>query len=109
MQPVTPGYRTSEFWISLAAMLVGAILASGALPEHTIAFKIVGVAATILGALGYTVSRTMVKSAYLAPLPPPAQFMAPAPAPAALAEAQAAASVAAAPGSATDLADRAAQ
>jgi hypothetical protein len=58
----TPGYKSTEFYLSLLAMLVGALLASGALPEHTIAFKIAGIGATVLAALGYTVSRTLVKN-----------------------------------------------
>ncbi len=58
----TPGYRTSEYWISLFAVLVGAFLASGAFAPDSVWMKLAGLLATILGALGYTVSRTMLKS-----------------------------------------------
>lgn len=59
--PTKPGYKTSEFWLKLAAMAMTALFASGALTNNT-AVTIAGIAATILGALGYTVSRTMVKT-----------------------------------------------
>lgn len=55
-----PGYKTSEFWLKLAALVLTALYASGAMTNNT-ALAIAGIAATILGALGYTVSRTLVK------------------------------------------------
>jgi hypothetical protein len=60
--PAKPGYKTSEFWLKVAAMTMTAVFASGALTNNT-ALAIAGIAASILGALGYTVSRTMVKNA----------------------------------------------
>lgn len=60
--PPTPGWRTSEFWLKVAAIALSALFASGALTNST-ALAIAGMAATILGALGYTVSRTLVKTA----------------------------------------------
>ncbi len=60
--PPTPGWRTSEFWLKVAAIALSALFASGALTNNT-ALAIAGMAATILGALGYTVSRTIVKTA----------------------------------------------
>jgi|KBSSwiStaDraftv2_1062776.scaffolds.fasta_scaffold00132_20 hypothetical protein len=57
-----PGWRTSEFWLKLAALALTVLYASGALTNST-ALAIAGMAAAILGALGYTVSRTMVKTA----------------------------------------------
>ena len=57
-----PGWRTSEFWLKLAALALTVLYASGVLTNST-ALAIAGMAAAILGALGYTVSRTMVKSA----------------------------------------------
>lgn len=58
--PAKPGYKTSEFWLKLAAVALTALYASGTLTTNT-ALAIAGIAATILGALGYTVSRTLVK------------------------------------------------
>lgn len=55
-----PGFRTTEFWLTLAAMVVGSIYASGAV-ESDSALRILGLVSGVLGALGYTVSRGMVK------------------------------------------------
>jgi len=60
--PVKPGWQTSEFWLKIAAIALSALFASGALTNNT-ALAIAGMAASILGALGYTVSRTLVKTA----------------------------------------------
>lgn len=59
--PITPGYRTTEFWLKLAAMLLTALFASGVMTNNTV-LAVAGIAATILGALGYTVARTMLKA-----------------------------------------------
>ena len=58
--PVKPGWQTTEFWLSLAATLLSALFAAGVLTNST-ALAIAGIAATILTALGYTVSRALVK------------------------------------------------
>lgn len=60
--PVKPGYRTTEFWLSLAALLLSSLFASGVLTNST-ALAIAGMAATVLTAAGYKVSRTLVKNA----------------------------------------------
>lgn len=62
VEPTKPGFKTSEFWLKVGAMALTAAYASGALTNNT-ALAIAGIAATILGALGYTVSRTMIKAA----------------------------------------------
>jgi len=59
--PAKAGYKTTEFWLSLAAMILGALFASGAISSGGTTDKIAGLVATILGSLGYTVSRTLVK------------------------------------------------
>lgn len=56
-----PGWQTSEFWKGLAAMALTALFASGILTNNT-ALAIAGIAASMLTSMGYTVSRTMVKS-----------------------------------------------
>lgn len=58
---MTPGYRTTEFWLTLGAMLVGALLASGLLPTGGLAAQIIGAVGVFLAKLGYTTSRTLVK------------------------------------------------
>ncbi len=57
-----PGWRSSEFWLSVAAMLIGALLAADVFPVDSPVVKALGVVASILGALGYQVSRALVKA-----------------------------------------------
>jgi hypothetical protein len=59
-----PGYKTSEFWLSLVAVLVGAIMSSGLLEATATDAdnKIVGLVVTLLAALGYTGARGFVKA-----------------------------------------------
>jgi hypothetical protein len=61
-----PGYKTSEFWLSLAAMIIGALMASGVFDslgsDHWLV-KVIGIAASVLGALGYTAARAITKGA----------------------------------------------
>lgn len=59
--PVKPGWKTSEFWFSLGAVGLSLAYASGAMTNSTV-LAIAGIAATALTALGYKVSRTMVKT-----------------------------------------------
>jgi hypothetical protein len=60
--PVKPGYLTTEFYFKLAAMVLSALFASGALTNNT-ALAIAGMAASVLTAMGYAVTRAMVKAA----------------------------------------------
>lgn len=60
---MTPGYKTSEFWISLVTMLLGAVLASGIIGEGSQWERIIGAAVQVLAALGYTVPRAQLKKA----------------------------------------------
>lgn len=61
--PVKPGWQTTEFWLMMVAKLLGILYASGMVGDGTITARIAGLAVTVLAALGYTVSRTMVKTA----------------------------------------------
>jgi len=56
-----PGFKTTEFWLSSLAMILGVVLASGAIPEGGMAGQIVGGVLSVLASLGYTASRTQVK------------------------------------------------
>ena len=58
-----PGIATSEFWLSLVAVILGALAASGLIADGSTAMRVVGLAITVLAALGYTGSRTVVKKA----------------------------------------------
>jgi len=57
-----PGWKTTEFWLSVVAMVVGAIMASGAISNESV-IQALGVVAAILGQLGYSVPRSMAKGA----------------------------------------------
>lgn len=62
MEVVKPGYKTTEFWLSLAALLLGAITASGLIPLTGPVAQVVGLLVGLLSALGYTVQRGLVKA-----------------------------------------------
>ena len=57
-----PGYKTTEFWLSLAAAIVGALLASGAFEDGSAVARLLGVVASALAAIGYAASRGFVKA-----------------------------------------------
>lgn len=59
---IKPGWKTTEFWLALAATALSALYASGAMTNST-ALAIAGIAATVLTALGYKVTRALVKTA----------------------------------------------
>lgn len=56
-----PGYKTTEFWLSVVAMVVGSLIASGAFSDSSLVMQGLGVAAVILGQLGYAVPRAGLK------------------------------------------------
>ena len=55
------GKNTTEFWLSMVAVIVGGVLASGAV-SNALALQVLGGAATLLAALGYSTTRAWVKS-----------------------------------------------
>jgi len=61
------GYKTSEFWLSLAAMVVSFLIASGVVADASTIGKAIALVAGVLASLGYTVARGAAKK----PLPPP--------------------------------------
>ena len=60
-QPPKPGFKTTEFWISLAAVIVGSVVASGVIPADSVWERIVGLAIAGLAALGDTGARLTLK------------------------------------------------
>lgn len=56
-----PGWKTSEFWLKVAATTLSALFASGLITSST-ALAIAGIAAAELGSFGYTVMRTNAKA-----------------------------------------------
>lgn len=68
------GYKTTEFWLSLVAMLVGALIASGVLADGGMPLQVAGMVASALAAMGYSSSRAKSKQADSlgkSPAPPP--------------------------------------
>lgn len=61
--PPKPGWKTTEFWLSLLAVVLGALLTSGLLADGSAPLRIAGIATTVLAALGYTGARASVKNA----------------------------------------------
>ncbi len=57
------GWKTSEFWFSLGAVVVAYLISSDLGDETTVVGKILGIVATVLAAFGYSIGRAMVKSA----------------------------------------------
>ena len=59
------GYLTTEFYLSAAAAVLGIVIASGAVDPEGLGTwdKVVGMACSLLAAVGYTVSRSKVKAA----------------------------------------------
>ena len=60
-----PGYKTTEFWLSTLATIVGLVMASGVLEgqaEGSWPVKLIGGVVSLLAVLGYTASRAKVKS-----------------------------------------------
>ena len=59
---VKPGYQTTEFWMTAAATVVGLAIASGVIPTTGYWPSIVALVVSAFAAMGYTVSRTVVKN-----------------------------------------------
>jgi len=62
---VKPGWKSTEFWLSTVATLVGLVMASGIL--DTVAdthwsVRVIGGVVAVLAALGYTSSRAKLKA-----------------------------------------------
>jgi len=57
-----PGYKTTEFWLTAAASIIGLLFASGIIPTDSAIDKMLGMAVVALGTLGYSVSRGIAKS-----------------------------------------------
>lgn len=55
--PAKPSWKTTEFWLSIAAAAVSVLYASGVLSDGSNADKAIGFVAMILAALGYGVTK----------------------------------------------------
>jgi drug/metabolite transporter (DMT)-like permease len=61
--PRKPGYKTSEFWLSLICIVIGALIAGDFVGAESMGGKVLAFAASAFTALGYSVSRGIVKKA----------------------------------------------
>ena len=57
-----PGFKTTEFWLTLAAVVGSLVISSGILPVGSTVTAIVGGIVAVLGALGYGAVRASVKN-----------------------------------------------
>jgi len=57
----SPGWKTSEFYMMAAAVIVGLLIASGLVSDASSFGKVLALAASTLASLGYSASRTVVK------------------------------------------------
>lgn len=64
--PNKPGVQTTEFYLTLFATLIGAVLTSGLVLEDSQLMKILGVASIVLATLGYQYQRGQLKTAKVA-------------------------------------------
>lgn len=65
---VKPAWQTTEFWLNLMTVLVGAVMSIGPIlhlaPDNKV-MQIAGLGAMLLGATGHTVSRTIIKTSMI--------------------------------------------
>lgn len=62
MAEVKPGHRTTEFYLSLAAAIFGALLASGLFPAGGLAARILGAITIVFTTASYQFQRTKLKT-----------------------------------------------
>ena len=60
-KPPTKGIKTSEFWLSVGAMVIGALVASDVFADGSTGMKITALISRALVALGYTGARINLK------------------------------------------------
>ena len=56
-----PGWQTTEFWLTLAAVVGNVLIASGVIPSDSVAMTVTSTIVAGLAALGYTCFRTAAK------------------------------------------------
>jgi hypothetical protein len=61
-----PGYKTSEFWLTLVTIVLTMLASAGVFGEQSNPYKVIEIGLGILAAMGYSFSRSSVKKA----LPP---------------------------------------
>jgi hypothetical protein len=59
---IKPGYRTTEFWITVAVVFLSLLMTSGLIGDASPVAKIIGLIVDTAAAMGYTYSRGLAKS-----------------------------------------------
>jgi hypothetical protein len=59
---IKPGFQTTEFWLTLLATVISAVMATNVIPDSSVVGRVLVIVAAILATLGYTVSRSIVKA-----------------------------------------------
>ena len=58
-----PGFKTTEWWMSMAVVIVGILITSGLFAEASALYKGLAFLGSTLAALGYTSARAVTKKA----------------------------------------------
>lgn len=58
-----PGWKTSEFWLTLLAVMLAAVLSSGLIEDVSVLTKGITLTVQLLAVMGYTAGRTLTKIA----------------------------------------------
>lgn len=56
----SPGYKTTEFWLSMAAIIAGALTSSGVFTNSTV-LQALALVSSALAAMGYSAGRSFAK------------------------------------------------
>ncbi len=56
------GYKTTEFWFTLVAVILGAGVETGVFPTMGTFIKVIALITTVLSVYGYNYQRTLQKS-----------------------------------------------
>ena len=56
-----PGYKTTEFWFTVASWIVSGLYMSGAVTTGSAFDKVLAVGAMVLASMGYSISRGIAK------------------------------------------------
>ena len=59
-----PGWKSTEAWMALLAMAIGAVVSSGVV-THSLTLRILGLAVTVFASLGYGTQRLLLKVNHL--------------------------------------------
>ena len=62
---MAPGYKSTEFWLTLLAVVISAVTQSGLIGDETVVTRVLTSILAVLSVLGYTASRSYLKTRIL--------------------------------------------